>query len=118
MKKTVKKILVIDDDTILVRILDKSLRADGYEVIGALKGELSSDKKRQSDRWYRQSVDRFRRGDRFRQDQCKFFAAVARCCVTAFDILLQAFCNKPQDIVAGLMTPSVVEFFEMIDVAK
>ena len=38
MKKTPKKILVIDDDTILVRILDKSLRADGYEVIGALKG--------------------------------------------------------------------------------
>ena len=33
-----KKILVIDDDPVMVRLIERILRNDGYEVVGALKG--------------------------------------------------------------------------------
>ena len=38
MKKVRKKILVIDDDLGMIRLLEKRLKANGYEVLGALKG--------------------------------------------------------------------------------
>ena len=39
MKKNPSKILIIDDDPVLIRILEKRLKVDGYEVVGALSGQ-------------------------------------------------------------------------------
>jgi CheY-like chemotaxis protein len=38
-KKPTRKVLVVDDDPGMIRILEKRLRMDGYEVLGALSGK-------------------------------------------------------------------------------
>ena len=40
MKKPRKKILVIDDDLGMIKVLEKRLQSDGYDVLGALKGTM------------------------------------------------------------------------------
>lgn len=44
MKKTIKKILVVDDDHMLVRMLESVLRRDGYTVITAYDGTSGFEK--------------------------------------------------------------------------
>ena len=52
-----------------------------------------------------------------RQDHHEFLAAIARRGIAALDVLGQAIRHQAQDLVAGLMPPSVVEFLETVDVA-
>lgn len=40
MTKSVKKILVIDDDLTMIRLMEKTLLNDGYAVISASSGKL------------------------------------------------------------------------------
>lgn len=43
MKKTHKKILLVDDDPVSVRVFEKQLINDGYEIIVAVRGQDALD---------------------------------------------------------------------------
>jgi len=44
MPKDPKKILIIDDDPVLIRMLEKVLKMDGYDVISALSGKAGLER--------------------------------------------------------------------------
>ena len=48
MTKRTYKLLVIDDDTGMIRLLEKRLKSQGYSVVGALSGEDGVQKAKQS----------------------------------------------------------------------